>query len=81
MKKKFPLCEVEWLDASLESLHLILEDARKTMVVVRKNSGYLLFRDKKRVVICSGFLGDNGHIFCDQTLVIPRGCVKEIRFL
>lgn len=81
MKDKFPLVEVEWVDAGLESHNLSLEDARELKSMLRKNAGYLLRRDKKKVVLCAGFIEDKGMRVCDQTLVIPGGCVKAITCL
>jgi len=78
---KLPRVEVEWLDAGLESHNLSLEDARAILCMPRKNAGYLLLRDKKKVIICAGFIDDKGQTVCDQTLVIPKGCVKAIHFL
>jgi len=77
---KIPIVEVVWVDAGLEGHQLSIDDARQINPMPRKNVGYLLLKDKERVVLCAGFIKDREQKMevCDQTLVIPRGCIQSI---
>jgi len=84
MKKieaSYPLVEVLWLDAGLESIQMDAEQAIALTGLKRKNAGYCLVNNKEKVVLCFGIIadGEHGKTVYDQTLVIPKGIVIDIR--
>lgn len=78
------LVEVEWLDAACENqLNLSAEDAQKLHPMARKNTGYLIYKDKEKLIMCFGYMEDvdrHSGIY-ETTLVIPRSVVTNIRKL
>lgn len=79
----YPLVEVIWVDAGLESAQMPIEQAKELSLMVRKNTGYCLICGKEKVILCFGFIADKEHdkMVCDQTLVIPRSIVTQIKWL
>jgi len=75
------IVEVIWLDAGLESAHMEIEHAREIKPMERKNTGYLLRSDREVVIVCFGSISDKGMSVVDQTLIIPKKMVSEIRRL
>lgn len=75
------LVEVIWLDAGLETAQMELEHAKEIKPMLRKNVGYQLLYDKENIIICFGIVTDKGLCVTDQTLIIPRPMVTEIRQL
>ena len=77
------IVRVKWLDAGCESLQLNEEDAKKTSPMPRENVGYLLADNEEKVVVAFGIVEDRDrHIkVYDQTLVVPKGMVLEVKEL
>lgn len=75
--------EVKWLDAGCEFTNLTLEDAKSLCPMPRKNIGYLVCKDNKKLVMCFGFIEDEDkhQTVHDVTLVIPKGMITSIKEL
>ena len=72
---------VKWLDAGCESTQLNEASAKKVSPMPRENVGYLLEDNEEKVVVVFGIIADGDHRVYDQTLVIPRGIVLEVKEL
>ena len=74
------LVEIEWLDAGLENIQMDYEGACSISPMPRKNCGYLIQKDKEKVIIVFGIIQDRDHkgTLYDQILIIPRGIVTKI---
>ena len=77
------IVEVDWLDAGCEIGNIPLEAVRELTPMPRKNVGYLVVDDKEKIIISSGWLGDNEHNTeaYENNLVIPAGMVVSIKRL
>lgn len=84
MKDKFPLVEVEWIDAeSCYADGLSLEEIKEHGGVPATTVGLLIRQDKKEVVVAMTHFHEtrtSGEVF-KFTFAIPRGCVKSITYL
>lgn len=75
------IIEVTWLDVGLESARLHIDEAKTIHPMVRKNVGYCIELSYEKLVMAFGIIEDidRDKTVCDQTLVIPRSTVKEIK--
>ena len=76
---KFPLVEVVWHDAAGETGWESLYDAQQADIVECTTLGYLIKKDRRRVVIASSLRGDGARV--EHTTTIPRTWVVEITHL
>ena len=90
MKIKLPIVEVEWIDASHYADHTVgLAGAQEMSGASTKTVGYLLKRDREKVVVAMTHFYDielpKENITTEGGFriiwTIPRGCVKSIRYL
>jgi len=70
--------EVFWVDAVMEDGYLNFGGASALLPIERSNVGYLVRDDERKVVICSGLVGEDK---LDDTFVIPKGVVTSIKTL
>lgn len=75
---KFPLVEVTWHDAAGETGWQDLYEAQQANLVVCITTGYLIKKDRRKVVIASSL---NASTRVEHTTTIPRTWVVEIVFL
>ena len=84
VKMTFPLVEIIWEDAAhCGDGTYNLKEARAYSTACARTVGYLLRKDKKEVVLCMT------HFYHDRDMedsfrllwMIPRGCIKSIRYL
>ncbi len=77
------IVEVLWYDAACESATVSLSDAEKINPLKRTSVGYLILENKEKVIISFGMIFDKEHNAdsYQDTLVVPRGDVKEIKEL
>ena len=77
------LAEIEWLDAGLEHVQMGLEQAKNLEAMSRHNVGYLLHKDRHKIVLAFGDVLDKDHnaLVWDCCLIIPRPMIKRIREL
>ena len=81
---KFPLCEVEWVDAmSFGSEYAHLNDAQKLSGVPAQTVGYLIKQDKESVRLCMTYFGETeaSEESFKFLWAIPRRCIKSIRVI
>lgn len=90
MKNSFPLVEVEWHDASHYADHTVgLEGAQQMTGALARTIGYLLKRNKNKVVLAMTHFYDielpSESITSEGGFrviwVIPKGCIKKITYL
>ena len=77
------IVEIVWYDAACDHDNLSVGEAGKITPVGRKNVGYLIKKDREKVIISFGTIEDyekKATVFQD-TLVVPRGDVKDIKKL
>ena len=67
--------EITWSDTSASTGWYHRESLATQKCVVCKSIGYLVHKDKERVVL-SGMMGDEEF---NSIQYIPKGCIKEIR--
>ena len=74
------MVEVEWLDAGFENANLSIEEAKNLTPMKRTNCGYLIKKDKDKVILAFGKIYDSDHqvSVLDGSLVIPRSWVVKI---
>ena len=77
MKKK-RVVEVVWVDACSDDGWTDSEDIKAGSDYIAVSVGFLLLRDKRRVILTQS-LGQNDK--CGGYLQIPAGCVKRVRRL
>ena len=76
------IVEVEWFDAQEETDALTLEEAKRQEPFPVKSVGFLIKKDKKKVIIAlSCFHPDSSKEFFRSVWTIPKGMVKNIRRL
>ena len=73
---KFPLVEVVWHDAAGETGWEDLYEAQQADVVVCTTTGYMIKKDRRKVIIASSLSGDSTRV--DHTTTIPRTWVVKI---
>ena len=73
---KFPLVEVTWHDAAGETGWETLYDAQQADIIVCVTLGYLIKKDRRRVVIASSIRDDGARV--EHTTTIPRTWVVKI---
>lgn len=73
---KFPLVEVVWHDAAGETGWEALYDAQQSDIIVCLTTGYLIKKDRRRVVIASSLRQDGARV--EHTTTIPRTWVVKI---
>ena len=86
MKKtnKFPYKRVKiyWLDIVSSSEWSSLEKAKSQVPSICEDTGYLLHKDPKKVIIfASHSFDDDGSLTVGNTTVYPRSVVKKIEVL
>lgn len=84
MKNKFPLVEVEWVDAMTYCEHLPSpKDVQELIPIPVKTAGYLITKTKDYIVIgMSVFAETTAHAqSLKQFWTIPRGSIKSITYL
>lgn len=75
--KKRRLLLVKWDDVSSYGGWIDVGEAKNCRPYQAKMVGWELFRDKKNLIIATGFSEDE----CNGRRVIPRGCIRSIRVL
>ena len=87
MNDKFPLVEVEWVDATQCSgdVHS-LEEARKHSVSYARTAGFLIKQTKTEITLCmTHFYGtelpqnEEAEMGFKLLWTIPRGCIKSLK--
>ena len=87
MKKanKFPYKRVKiyWLDIVSNSEWSSLEKAKSQVPSICEDTGYLLYKDQKKLIIFAShsFDDDDGSLTVGNTTVYPRSVVKKIEVL
>ena len=86
MKKsnKFPYKRVKiyWLDIVSNSEWSSLEKAKSEVPSICEDTGYLLYKDQKKLIIfASHSFDDDGTLTVGNTTVYPRSVVKKIEVL
>ena len=90
MKDKFPIVEVEWIDASHYADHTLgLDDAKGMSGASVRTVGYLLKGDEGKIVLAMTHFYDielpKENIAVEGGFrliwVIPKGCIKSIKLL
>ena len=77
------IAKIVWWDAACERCNLSLEDAKSINPLRRESVGFLICDTDEKVIIAFGSVGDidNGGLCYQDTLVVPRGDVDEIKIL
>ena len=76
---KYPIVEVDWFDAQSSMSTFMLEEIKQELIPLEsKSCGYLLHKDKDRVVL--GFLCF-GNDLIKHHQVIPTGMIKKITYI
>ena len=73
--KKYPIVEVEWMDAQSSMDAISIEDLQKEKMALTKSCGYLIHEDKEKVILAFMDFGD-GQI--KHWHMIPKGMIKKI---
>lgn len=74
---KYPICEIEWLDAqSGFGTPWTLEELESVEPAHTFSVGYLLKEDKEKIILGFMMFGDEGMFKHWQ--LIPRGMIKKI---
>ena len=86
MKKanKFPYKRVKiyWLDIVSNPEWTNLEKAKSEVPSICEDTGYLLYKDQKKLIIfASHSFDDDGTLTVGNTTVYPRSVVKKIEVL
>lgn len=73
--------EIIWEDSWSDTAQLEIDAVGDYTPAERKDVGYLIKRDKDRVIITSGFINNlyAGKVFTDGIKVFPMSMVKKIR--
>ena len=82
--KKFPLCEVSWIDAMTYCLDLPnLEEVRKLKPIPARTAGYLMVKTRDYVTLCMTVFTETkaSEASLKQFWIIPRGFIKSIRVI
>lgn len=74
-KPGYPLVEIIWDDAQASAIQW--EEEAGTITAPTTTLGYLVAKDRKTYTVAS--LINLNHV--GHCLTIPRGCVREIRYL
>ena len=77
----YKLVEVIWEDSWSDTAQLAIDSAGDFVPAERRDAGYLIKADKKRVIITPGLISNLylGKVFTDGIRVFPRSMVKQIR--
>lgn len=78
--RKYKKVEIVWEDCAGWSSWHNLEEAKKESVLLINSVGYLIHKDKKRLLIVNS-LDNQEHPKCDNQLTIPRRVIKSIKEL
>lgn len=73
---KFPLVEVVWHDAAGNTGWESLYDAQQADIIVCITLGYLIKKDRRKIVIASSIRKDSERV--EHTTTIPRTWVVKI---
>jgi hypothetical protein len=81
-KFKYKRVRIYWQDPTSNPEWMNLKKALEENYSWCDDIGYLLFKDKRRVIIfASHSFDDDGELTVGNITVYPRGCVKKIEVL
>ena len=81
-KFKYKRVRLYWQDIVSNPEWLTLAKAKDQMYSWCEDTGYLLHKDQKKVIIfASHSFDDDGELTVGNITVYPRGCVKKIEVL
>jgi hypothetical protein len=76
---KFPIVEVEWLDAQHGSgITQTIEELIKCEPLITSSVGYLIFKNKEKLILSMMMFGEE---LSKHDQLIPIGMVKRINYL
>lgn len=81
MDNKLIPVEVEWIDAQSSMDFYSIEELKKLgeeNLHITKSCGYMVHKDKVKVVLCFMVFGEDG---CKHHQIIPTGMIKKIKIL
>ena len=81
-KFKYKRVRLYWQDICSNSEWMTLEKAKDQVYSWCEDTGYLLYKDQKKVIIfASHSFDDDGSLTVGNTTVYPRSVVKKIEVL
>ena len=81
-KFKYKRVKIIWQDIISNSEWVSLEKAKQQVYSFCEDTGYLLYKDQKKVIIfASHSFDDDGELTVGNTTVYPRSVVKKIEVL
>ena len=81
-KFKYKRVKIYWQDIVSNPEWMTLNKAKDQVYSWREDTGYLLFKDSRRVIIfASHSFDDDGELTVGNITVYPRGVVKKIERL
>ena len=81
-KFKYKRVKIYWLDIVSNSEWSSLEKAKSEVPSICEDTGYLLYKDQKKLIIfASHSFDDDGTLTVGNTTVYPRSVVKKIEVL
>ena len=81
-KFKYKRVKIYWIDIVSNSEWMSLEKAKDQVYSICEDTGYLLYKDQKKLIIfASHSFDDDGSLTVGNTTVYPRSVVKKIEVL
>jgi len=81
-KFKYKRVKIYWVDIVSNSEWMSLDKAKDQVYSFCEDTGYLLYKDKKKLIIfASHSFDDDGTLTVGNTTVYPRSVVKKIEVL
>ena len=81
-KFKYKRVKIYWLDIISNPDWMNLQTAKEQVPSICEDTGYLLYKDTKKLVIfASHSFDDDGSLTVGNTTVYPRSVVKKIEVL
>lgn len=74
-----PIVEVTWLDSACRGRWDQADNYRDGEPHQIKSCGYLLHRDKRKVILLQSRTEEPDDSFVSDSITIPTGCVQRIR--
>ena len=81
MSSSYPICEVTWKDAWVDTIDITLAEAKELEPVMRTTVGYLIdIREDNGIVLCTDYYnGEEDSV--NTPMFIPFGLVSEYKII
>jgi len=83
LDKRVKIVEVEWADAQSSLDAMPISELEKQEPALTKSCGYLMKKDKKKIVLAFMIFGTNfeGEVLMKHYQIIPMKMIKKIKAL